>query len=177
MKLDLQKQLLALASHSQTAASLLRAAVCEDCRSCVSQISDLNRQALSDLADAERALLREPNVEYTMAAVQSLAYCISHAFSAAMLVPPAPPLLPPLAEIVRANELLAAYPGQILEALDEQAVYQMHLCANKGRGAHAILITHYCVARGDFSLFPLAQALENHRDALEIACGRLMALA
>ncbi|MBR3895351.1 MAG: hypothetical protein IKJ35_09455 [Clostridia bacterium] len=176
MNFDLQKQLLSLAAQSQKAAVLLRAAVCEDCHSCIPQISDLNRQALSDLAEAERALISESNQSSALAAVQSLAACISHAFSAALLVPQALPVLPPLAEIVSANELLATYLKQILECRDSSGFYPLHLCANKGRGAHAILITHYCAARNDFSLLPLALALENHRNALENACGRLMLL-
>ena len=177
MIFDLQKHLLSLASHSQEAASLLRAAVCNGCRSCVSQISDLNRQALSDLTDAERELLTEGGNPCALSSVHALASCISYAFSAAMLIPQELPHLPPLSEIVSANELLAAYPRQILQAADTPPFYQIHLCANKGRGAHAILVTHYCVSRSDFSLLPLALALENHRNAIEHACGELMHLS
>ncbi len=177
MNFDLKGQLLSLAAHSQKAAALLRAAVCEDCRSCVSEISDLNRQTLSDLADAERALLGGSPNPCALSAVHSLASCISYAFSAAMLIPQKLPRLPPLAEIVSASELLSAYPTQMLQAPDTLSLYQIHLCANKGRGAHAILITHYCLAREDISLLPLALALEDHRNALERACGELMPLS
>lgn len=173
MTFDLQKQLLSLASSTQKSAALLRSAVCEECRPGVSEISDLNRQTLSDLADAERALLFDLKSPRALAAVRALAACVSHAFCAAMLVPQNLPALPPLREIVSASELLASYPPEILQGAPP-AFYHVHLAANKGRGAHAILITHYCLARNDFSLLPLALALEDHRNALENAAGTLI---
>lgn len=172
MPFDFQKTLLSLAEYSENAAELLRAAVCENCRSCVSDISDLNRQTLLELSDAERAYASAPADGDTafLNAAQALTDCVTRAFSAAMLLPDELPILPPLFEIATANAHLAAYPEQIITHDKKLSFYSLHLAANKGRGAHALLITNYLAFGGDRRLFPLALALEAHRNALEHAC-------
>ena len=170
MKKDLQC-LSSLAQHSHSAATFLHGAVKECCRSCISQISDLNRQALSDLADAERQLCSSASAPLFSA--YRLTNCVHGAFSAAMLLPDDLPYLPPLCEIAACNEQLAKYALLILK---ERKIdfYALHLAANKGRGAQAILLSNYCATEGGRRLLPLALAMEAHRNALEGACEQLL---
>ncbi len=170
MKNDLQR-LAPLAQHAHTAAICLHDAVKECCRSCISQISDLNRQALSDLADAERYF--SPNTSAPLSSAYRLTNCVHGAFSAAMLLPENLPYLPPLCEIAACNEQLSEYPLLILKnrTID---FYALHLAANKGRGAQAILLSNYCATDGGRRLLPLALAMEAHRNALERACEQLL---
>lgn len=178
MNIDLHTALCSLAEHSQAAAELMRAAVCDGCRSCVGEISDINRQTLSELSDLERELFLSSNKDEKafLSAAHALAFCVNRAFSAAMLLPDGLPTLPPLAEIVCANAALAAYPLRILSHDRELSFYSLHLAANKGRGAHALLITNYCRMGAGQRLFPSVLALERHRDALEQASATLTAL-
>ena len=170
MLTDFSSMLLTLAKYSKTAADLLRAAVCESRRGYVGEISDLNRQAISDLAELERGFLtsRQCSRELPVAAFL-LTASINRAFSAATLIPDPIPHLPALAEIVSANASLAAYSVTILETDAAPSFYSLHLSANKGRGAHAILVNNYCNVGAGYRLLPAALALESHRNALEYA--------
>ena len=160
-----------LANHSRDAASVLHDAVKKGCRACISEISDLNRQALYDLADAERRLCAHTSAPLSSA--YRLTNCVHGAFSAAMLLPEDLPYLPPLCEIAACNEQLSEYPLLILK---ERKIdfYSLHLAANKGRGAQAILLSNYCATEGGRRLLPLALAMEAHRNALERACEQLL---
>ena len=161
-----------LAEHARSASALLHDAVKECCRSCISQISDLNRQALSDLADAERQFSQSGNFAPISSAFR-LTDCVHTAFSASMLLPDDLPYLPPLCEIAACNEQLSKYP---LLILNRQKIdyFALHLTANKGRGAQAILLSNYCATEGGRRLLPLALAMEAHRNALENACEQLL---
>lgn len=170
MKNDLQC-LAPLAQHAHAAATCLHDAVKECCRSCISQISDLNRQALSDLADAERCF--SPNASAPLSSAYRLTNCVHGAFSAAMLLPEDLPYLPPLCEIAACNEQLSEYPLLILKNRTVD-FYALHFAANKGRGAQAILLSNYCATEGGRRLLPLALAMEAHRNALERACEQLL---
>ena len=66
--------LLSQAEYSHTAAELLRRAVIEECRFCVSEISDLNRLAITCLSDLERRLSTK---EIPERAPLSLAYALA----------------------------------------------------------------------------------------------------
>lgn len=171
---ELQKDAIELARASQAAATLLYDAVCNGCRSCASQISDLNRQASLDLSDAERRCLTNPEIAPSrMAAIIGLGECVSRAFSAALLLsePPAP--LPPLCDVVTCNLRLSEYPEQLLLGDTSVSPYSFHLAANKGRGAHALLLTNYCANDGGRYLLPLVLSLEAHRNTLEHTCSLL----
>lgn len=173
---EIQAQLFNMAQHSATAAELLQDAVCDGCRTCVAQISDLNRQAISDLSELERRHFTARDLSPTyLNAAQTLAACVSQAFSAAMILPDDLPTLPPLADIADCNAQLAAHLGKIISR-DDTAVpfYSLHLIANKGRGAHALLLTNYCLSAVGSRLLPLVYALEAHRNYLERACGQLL---
>ncbi len=172
---ELQKLLLALSLGAQNAASLLSDAVCQGCRGCVGEISDLNRQALSDLADAERILATDPQHSLRLSlAIHSAADCVARAFSASMLLPAALPSLPPLCETVICNAQLSAYPPRLLTSPAAVRPYDVHLCANKGRGALAILLTNVCGNDNGRHLLPLLLALDAHRNALEQLSGLLI---
>ena len=85
---EIQAQLFNMAQHSATAAELLQDAVCDGCRTCVAQISDLNRQVISDLSELERRHFTARDLSPTyLNAAQTLAACVSQAFSAAMILP------------------------------------------------------------------------------------------
>ena len=164
----------ALAQHALTAASLLSRATESGCRACVAEISDLNRQVLSELADAERRTYRDPALSRAeLAIAHRLANCIHRAFSAAMLLPEGLPHLPPLCEITACNLSLAQYLPRLLQHAHVD-FFSLHLAANKGRGAHALLLMNYCSTPGGNHLIPLALALEAHRNALELACEHLL---
>ena len=167
--------LISLAEHASEAATLFYTATQERCRSCVAEISDLNRQTLSELADIERAHHRrdEQAPLCGLRSAHRLANCVHSVFSAAMLLPEELPLLPPLCEIAACNKHLATYPRLILEG-KRIDFFSMHTAANKGRGAHALLLSNYCSTDGGRRLLPLALATERHRDTLEAACEQLL---
>ena len=98
------------------------------------------------------------------------------AFEAAMLLPSPEelPHLPPLADIVTANRSLAAFAEAWGTSPKTPPPYQRHLHANQSRGAYALLITNYCSTDRGARLFPLAQALANHRYTLEESCNLLI---
>ena len=171
---ELQKNALELARVSHAAATLLYDAVCNGCRSCASQISDLNRQASLDLSDAERRCLTCPEASPThMSALIGLGECVSRAFSAALLLLEPPTPLPPLCDVVACNLRLSTYPEHLLLRDTSISPYSFHLDANKGRGAHALLLTNYCQNEGGKHLLPLVTALEAHRNILEHTCSLL----
>ena len=173
---ELQKDALELARATLAAATLLYDAVCRDCRTCAAQISDLNRQASLDLSDAERRCLSDPDLDRTsMASIIGLGECVSRAFSAALLLPESLSPLPPLCDVVACNLQLSKYPEQLLRGDAMVSPYSVHLAANKGRGAHALLLTNYCATKGGRYLLPLVLALEAHRNTLEHTCSLLMA--
>ena len=178
MKESQNDRLFAILRYSTAAATLLCDAVCHDCRSCVSEISDLNRQALSDLTDAERSKAKGSfdGKILVLQTLQAVTACVSRAFEAAMLLPSPEelPHLPPLADIVTANLSLAAFAEAWGTSPKTPPPYQRHLHANQSRGAYALLITNYCSTDHGTRLFPLAQALANHRYALEETCNLLI---
>ena len=172
---DLSRQLMTLAEYAHAAASLFSQATREHCRSCVTQISDLNRQALSELSDAERRFYSR---KYAFSgngllSAYRLTDCVHRAFSASMLLPEALPYLPPLVEIAACNEQLSEYPIRILNR-QKIDFFSLHLVANKGRGAHALLLSNYCATPAGQHLIPLALSIEAHRNALELACEQLL---
>ena len=167
-----------LARASQDAASLLYDAICNGCRTCVVQISDLNRQATLDLSDAERHRLSSHDVPPPiLPALMGLGECVSRAFSAALLLHELPAPLPPLCDIVACNLQLAEYPVQLLTHAKAFSPYSFHLAANKGRGAHALLLTNYCNTDGSRRWIPLFFSLESHRNTLEHTCSLLTCVA
>ena len=168
------KTLSLLAKHSHTSALALQEAVEHPCRLCVSQISEWNRQTLSELSDAERLYSSLPPTERPLLAIAyRLADCVHRAFFAAMLLPEELPRLPPLLEVAACNSLLAQHALTQLQSRTADC-FSMHLCANKGRGAHAVLLASYCTTEGGRALLPLALALEAHRNALERACEEIL---
>ena len=175
---DLDTIALNLARTSQAAASLLFDAICNGCRTCAAQISDLNRQAALDLSDAERRCLSASGTPSpTMPALIGLGACVSRAFSAALLLHELPDPLPPLCDIVACNLQLAEYPEQLLTHAEAVSPYSIHLAANKGRGAHALLLTNYCNTESSRRWIPLFLALESHRNTLEHTCSLLACMA
>ena len=175
---DLDTIALNLARASQDAASLLYDAICNGCRTCAAQISDLNRQAALDLSDAERHRLSSHDVPPAiLPALIGLCECVSRAFSAALLLHELPTPLPPLCDVVACNLQLADYAEQLLTAPDEVSPYAFHLAANKGRGAHALLLTNYCNTERSRRWIPLFFALETHRNTLEHTCSLLTCVA
>ena len=175
---ELQKLLLALSLGAQNAAALLSDAVCQTCHDCVGEISDLNRQALLDLVDAERILGADPQPSLHLSlAIHSAADCVCRAFSASMLLPVSLPSLPPLCDTVICNAQLSAYPPRLLTAPAAVRPYDIHLCANKGRGALAILLTNVCCNDSGRNLLPLILSLDAHRNALEQLSGLLIGMS
>ncbi len=171
---DLNTIALNLARASQAAATLLYDAICNGCRTCAAQISDLNRQAALDLSDAERRCLSSSEIpSQSMPALIGLGECVARAFSAALLLHELPHPLPPLCDIVTCNLQLAEYPERLLTRTEEVSPYSLHLIANKGRGAHALLLTNYCNTDGGRRWIPLILALESHRNTLEHTCSLL----
>ena len=169
--------LLTLADDCQHAADLLCDAICHGCQSCISEISDLNRHALFELSEGERLAMKKRMQAGILCSAHALSQCVTRAFAAAVLLPAKPPALQPLCEIASASAQLASYPRQLLslsEAATPIQTYSLHLAANKGRGAHALLLTNVCSTDAGKSLLPLALALEAHRNALEYACGVLI---
>jgi len=171
--------LLSLSMLSNTAAALLRDAVCDDCSSCVSEISDLNRQMLSELTDLEQSLLGAPNANSAaLFAAHAIGSCIGTAFSASLLLSAQSgmPRLSPLCEIVCANAQLAECLTQLASKDTVFKLYERHLYANKSLGAQALLLSHFCNTERGSLLLPLSLALEQHRRALGEACNALIRL-
>ncbi len=160
-----------LAHASALAAELLSDAICNSCTSCVSEISDLNRRATSELAEAEHAMIEERECARLFLAATALAGSVTKVFSASMLLPKHLPTLLALQEEAEGNAVLAQELLHLCQAgFDKNfSFYSFHLCANKARGAHALLLTNYCRAESGYPLFPLALAMEAHRDSLENA--------
>lgn len=178
MMSDLNTIALNLARASQAAASLLYDAICNGCRTCAAQISDLNRQAALDLSDAERRFLSASETPSPlMHALIGLGECVSRAFSAALLLHELPEPLPPLRDIVACNLQLAEYHELLLTHAEAVSPYSFHLAANKGRGAHALLLTNYCNTEASRRWIPLFFALETHRNTLEHTCSLLTLVA
>ena len=177
---EYQNLILTLARDSYEAATLLRDASTAGCRACIAEISDINRHTLFELVELERQFLttKDPTATVPLKVAHALRKCVTQAFSAAMLVWDDIPYLPPLVESVTANAQLAAYPVQLLEKGANAFLHTTspHLCANKGRGAHALLLTNVCHTETGGRILPLALALESHRNALESACEVLMAM-
>ncbi len=174
---DTQKTLLSLASLCLSSAELLHDTVCNNCISCATQISDLNRNMLSELSDLERKCCELPSRTSTLRAAHALGECVTATFSAALLLPQTLPHIPPLEEEVTCIVQLAKFPEQLLTTLsgfDRFPFYSLHLCANKGRGAHALLLNNFIASDPTKALLPSAIALEALRNTLEHACGVLM---
>ena len=107
----------------------------------------------------------------------AVASTVTKGFSASLLLPPSLPRLPPLQQEAQGIVELASYLARFSTTRGEGKLpfYSMHLCANKCRGAHALLLTNYCEGEGGRWLLPLAQALEAWRDSLEKACVEMIA--
>lgn len=173
---DTQTIQLSFAKLCRHSAELLRDAICNKCHTCIGEISDLNRAMLSELAEAERQAAEGKLSPAELHMAHAMGECVSRAFSAALLLPKSLPFLPPLAEEAACNAQLAAFPHQLLttlSALDRFPFYSLHLCANKARGAHAMLINNYIISEHGMWLLPLSHALEAHRNVLERTCGLL----
>lgn len=174
---DTPNDLLSLTELCRLTASHLRDAICNECHTCASDISDLNRAMLSSLADIERQTAEGIFSSRDLHVAHALGECVSRAFSAALLLPTNIPHLPPLVEEATCNAQLASFPEKLLTTLsnlDRFPFYSLHLCANKARGAHAMLINNYVSFDSGRWLLPLSHALEAHRNVLERTCGLLM---
>lgn len=168
------KALSLLAEYSRASALALQEAVEHPCRLCVSQISEWNRQTITELSDTERHYTALPPSERVILGVAyRLADCVHRAFYAAMLLPQELPRLPPLLEVAACNSLLAEHAITQLRGKSADC-FSMHLCSNKGRGAHAVLLAGYCTTEGGRALLPLTLAMESHRNALERACEEIL---
>ena len=174
---DTPNTLLSLTELCRLTAVHLRDAICNECCTCASDVSDLNRAMLSELADIERQAAEGSVSKKDLHAAHALAECVNRAFSVALLLPPDIPHLPPLIEEAVCNAQLASFPEQLLTTLsklDRFPFYSLHLCANKARGAHAMLINNYASLDSGRWLLPLSHAMEAHRNVLEHTCGLLM---
>ncbi|MBQ8214035.1 MAG: hypothetical protein IJZ80_08500 [Clostridia bacterium] len=174
---DTKNPLLSLSELCRLTAVHLKDAICNECHTCAADISDLNRVMLSELADIERHTAEGICTPHTLHLAHALGECVSRAFSAALLLPSSIPPLPPLVEEATCNAQLAVFPEQLLTTLSELdrfPFYSLHLCANKARGAHAMLLNNYIATDGGKWLLPLSYALEAHRNVLERTCGLLM---
>ncbi len=168
--------LLPMAQLCRRTAELLQESVENNCKSCPSHISELNRDMLSELAELERKLAQGSISGAVLRVAHALGECVTRAFCVALLLPTQLPYLPLLTEELACNAALSCFPEQLLttlSGLDRFPFYSLHLCANKGRGVHALLINNYIVGEGKH-LLPLAEALEAHRNVLERACGILI---
>lgn len=164
-----------LIALSKEAAQLLSDAICDGCTLCVSQISDLNRQALSELSEGERLILKHGEDPALLLGASAVAKTVTAVFSAAMLLPDRIPRLLPLEEMVQSNAELARRLSALCPPADVRAFpfYSFHLCANKGRGAQGLLLKNCCMKEAGKWIFPLAYALQSHRLSLEDACTAL----
>lgn len=161
-----------LAAYSRTAAEHLRDAVCGSCLSCASDISDINRVVMSELAEAERKALMEKMGAEGLSIAHAVGETVSRVFCAAMLLPKSLAYLPPLADEASCNAELALRMEELLrtEKPSSFPFYSLHLCANKGRGAHALMLNNVCNHESSRHLLPFIFALEAHRNSLEYAC-------
>lgn len=161
-----------LAVSSRIAAEQLRDAVCGTCPTCASEISDINRTVMSELAEAEHRVLTAQTGTDGLSVAHALGETVSRAFCAAMLLPKGLAYLPPLAEEASCNAELALRMEELLTTEQPSAFpfYSLHLCANKGRGAHALMLNNVCSHERGRHLLPLIFALEAHRNSLEYAC-------
>lgn len=173
-----QALLLTLAKDVQRAAELLFDAVCNRHEGCISALSDLNRHTLFELSEGERRALKHQLPPETIRLAHALSRCVTRAFAAAALLPQTRLQLQPICEIVSSSAQLASYPYLVLTTSKDTSKesYSMHLAANKGRGAQALLITNVCSTETGRHLLPLALALEAHVNALEQACEQLIEL-
>ncbi len=171
---ETQSLLLSLARDSRRAAELLSDAVCRGCRTCIAEISDLNRHTLFELAEAERRALRGESLEGGLHIAHLLGGCVSRAFSAALLFSQELPKPAPLCEIVSCHSELAVCAEKLLSDSTPPYPYSIHLCANKARGAHALLLTNCTTHENLPQILPFAMALEAHRNALTCVCEALM---
>lgn len=171
---DIHTLIAVLAGLSCETADLFYRAAWEDCHACVAEISDLNRRALSELAEGERTLLHRgaPADKAGLPVAYAVASTVTKGFSASLLLPASLPHLPPLQQEAQGIAELASCLVRFSSSSGEGKLpfYSMHLCANKGRGAHALLLTNYCTGDGGRWLIPLALALEAWRDSLERVC-------
>ena len=167
--------LFSLIRTSSRAAELLSDAALDGCRACVSQISDLNRSAFSELAEGERLLFRKGNSPFLMQSGYAVARAVAATFDAAMLLPERIPRLLPLEQVTESNAELAKRLLVYCQPTPPENFhfYSFHLCANKGRGAEALLLKNYCATDAGRYLLPMALALGRHRLALEDACSLL----
>lgn len=161
-----------LAIHSRMAAEHLRDAVCGSCPTCASEISELNRTVMSELAEAEHRVLTARAGTAELSVAHAVGETVSRAFCAAMLLPKALAYLSPLAEEAACNAELALRMEELLTSEQPSAFpfYSLHLCANKGRGAHALMLNNVCSHERGRHLLPFIFALEAHRNSLEYAC-------
>lgn len=161
-----------LAVHSRVAAEHLRDAVGGTCSACASEISDINRTVMSELAEAEHRVLTARTGNAELAVAHAVGETVSRAFCAAMLLPKGLPTLPPLAEEAACNAELALRMEELLTTEQPSVFpfYSLHLCANKGRGAHALMLNNVCNHERGRHLLPFIFALEAHRNSLEYAC-------
>ncbi len=162
-----------LAIHSRTAAEYLRDAVYGSCVTCASDISDINRVVMSELAEAERQALMERTGAEGLSIAHAVGETVSRVFCAAMLLPKSLAYIPPLADEAACNAELALRMEELLTTEKPSAFpfYSLHLCANKGRGAHALMLNNVCSHENGRHLLPFIFALEAHRNSLEYACG------
>lgn len=177
---DIYTLIAVLAGLSCETAHLFCRTAWEDCHACVTEISDLNRRALSELAEGERTLLYQGSIgdKAGLPVAYAVASTVTKGFSASLLLPASLPHLPPLQQEVQGIAELASCLVRFSSFSGEGKLpfYSMHLCANKGRGAHALLLTNYCAGEGGRWLLPLAQALEAWRDSLERVCVETVAM-
>lgn len=161
-----------LAVFSRTAAEYLRDAVCGGCDTCASDISDINRVVMSELAEAERQALAQKSGAEGLPIAHAVGETVSRVFCAAMLLPKSLTYIPPLADEAACNAELAMRMEELLntEKPSTFPFYSLHLCANKGRGAHALMLNNVCSHENGRYLLPFIFALEAHRNSLEYAC-------
>ena len=166
--------LLTLARDCRLCCELLCNAICRECPSCVGNISDLNRHALFELSEAERRFLQGKEQDCdVLHAAHALVNCVTHAFSASMLLSltTGTPVLPPLLEIAKSHTQLAVGIEQLLSHNPASIrPHSFHQYANKSRDANALLLTNYCSTESGRNLLPLALALASHLHHLEHAC-------
>ena len=167
------RSLLTLATYAEHSSNLLCEAITGNCHTCVAEISDLNRQAIAELAEIERRLRTTATCigARILFSAYALADCTHRAFDAALLLTGEMSQRTRLEEIALCNCTLAEYPRRLLEG-ESVDFFALHLCANKARGAHALLLSGGFSA-GSRTLLPLLLALQAHRDQLENACGTI----
>ena len=166
------RSLLTLATYAEHSAHLLCEAITGNCHTCIAEVSDLNRQAIAELAETERRLRSTATCigARILRSAYALADCTHRAFDAALLLTGEHPQRARLEEIALCNRALAEYPRRLLEG-ENVDFFALHLCANKARGAHALLLSGGFAS--SHTLLPLLLALQAHRDQLENAFGTI----